>query len=187
MPGGRRYKGEYESEYKNGTPMLSAERVIELLRLEPLPIEGGHFRRGYLADETVTAAALPPRYGQARPFGSAIYYLLRGDECSALHRLASDEVYHFYLGSPTELLLLRPDGGHEVIALGPDLEAGQRVQVVAPRGTWQGMRLVQPATWALLGTTMAPAYDDGDFEMGARDTLIERYPACAAWIRALTR
>ena len=167
--------------------MLSAERVIELLRLEPLPIEGGHFRRTYLADETIAAGALPARYRQARAFGSAIYYLLRGDDFSALHRLASDEVYHFYLGGPTELLLLRPDGEHETIVLGPDLETGQRVQAVVPRGAWQGMRLVQPDTWALLGTTMAPAYDDGDFELGARDPLIERYPACAAWIRALTR
>lgn len=167
--------------------MLTAERVIELLQLEPLPVEGGEFRSTYLAGESIPAAALPPRYGQARPFGSAIYYLLRGDGCSALHRLASDEVYHFYLGSPTELLLLRPDGGYDVIALGPDLEAGQRVQAVVPHGTWQGMRLAQPGTWALLGTTMAPAYADADFELGERAALIERYPACATRIRALTR
>lgn len=167
--------------------MLSAGRVIELLGLEPLPIEGGEFRVTYLADEAIAAAALPPRYGQARPFGSAIYYLLRGDDFSALHRLASDEVYHFYLGSPTELLLLHPGGDYEAIALGPDLEAGQRVQAVVPHGTWQGMRLMRPGTWALLGTTMAPAYDDADFELGERAALIEQYPACAARIRALTR
>jgi hypothetical protein len=85
------------------------------------------------------------------------------------------------------MLLLHPDGGHEVVVLGPDLEAGQRVQVVVPRGTWQGTRLVDSGGWALLGTTMAPAYDQADFELGERAELVARYPACATRIRALTR
>lgn len=167
--------------------MLSAERVTELLRLEPLPIEGGWFRSTYVAREQLPPGALPERFAGARPLASAIYYLLRGDDISALHRLASDEVYHFYLGTPAEMLLLHPDGSHDVLMLGPDLEAGHRVQVVVPHGTWQGTRLLEPAGWVLLGTTMAPAYDQADFELGVRADLAARYPACAARISALTR
>jgi uncharacterized protein len=170
---------------------LTAEQVIELLRLEPLPIEGGYYRVTYLAEETLDAATLPARYGGSRATGGAIYYLLHGDHFSALHRLLTDEIYHFYLGLPVEMLLLYPDGHDEVVRLGADLAAGERVQMVVPRGVWQGSRLADPADkadgLALLGTTMAPAYDQADFELGNREALIAAYPQRAELIRALTR
>jgi predicted cupin superfamily sugar epimerase len=170
---------------------LTAEQVIELLRLEPLPIEGGYYRVTYLAEETLDAATLPERYGGPRAPGGAIYYLLHGDSFSALHRLLTDEIYHFYLGRPVEMLLLYPDGHDAVVRLGTDLAAGERVQMVVPRGVWQGSRLADPAGsasgFALLGTTMAPAYDQADFELGDREALIAAYPQRAELIRALTR
>lgn len=167
--------------------MLTADRLINLLHLEPLPVEGGYFRRTYLAGEQIDQTALPRRYRQPKAFGSAIYYLLHDSQVSALHRLATDEIYHFYLGEPVELLLLHPDGTHTVAVLGGDLVAGQHVQIVVPRGTWQGARLVAPGGWALLGTTMAPAYDHDDFELGNRETLVDWYPDCVDYITALTR
>lgn len=170
---------------------LTAEQVIELLRLVPLPVEGGYYRETYRAHEALDAAALPARYGAPRAFGGAIYYLLYGEHFSALHRLLTDEVYHFYLGQPVELLLLYSDGRDEVVRLGTDLAAGERAQLVAPRGVWQGSRLANPANdangFALMGTTMAPAYDQADFELGDRDALIAAYPQRAELIRALTR
>src|SRR5258708_39853488 len=114
--------------------MLTAERVIALLGLQPLPLEGGHFHQTYRAGELIERACLPQRYTGARPHGSAIYYLLRDDTFSALHRLHSDEVYHFYLGQPVELLQLYPYRRGEVFALAPDLEAGQRGQLLVPHG-----------------------------------------------------
>jgi uncharacterized protein len=167
---------------------LTAEQVIELLRLEPLPIEGGYYRVTYLADETLDAATLPERYGGPRATGGAIYYLLHGDAFSALHRLLTDEVYHFYLGQPVEMLLLYPDGHDEVVRLGTALAAGERVQMVVPRGAWQGSHLANGSDgFALLGTTMAPAYDQADFQLGDRAALIAAYPQRAELIRALTR
>lgn len=169
--------------------MLTAEHVIALLGLAPLPEEGGHFRETYRADELIAREGLPARYTGSRPHGSAIYYLLRSDTFSALHRLQSDEIYHFYLGQPVEMLLLHPDGRDETLILGSDIEAGQRVQVVVPRGVWQGSRLAHPTTpegFALLGTTMAPAYDQADFELGRRESLLAAYPQRAELIRALT-
>lgn len=170
----------------NASPSLTPERIIELLNLEPLPVEGGYYRRSYLATETVAAAALPERYRQAKSLSSVIYYLLHGTEFSALHRLLSDEIYHFYLGDPVELLLLMPDGTSQVVRLGPDLEAGEAVQALAPRGSWQGSRVVPGGSWALLGTSMAPAWDESDFELGQRDELCRLYPDRAELIRQLT-
>jgi len=121
--------------------------------------------------------------------GTAIYYLVTAapDGFSALHRLPTDEIYHFYLGDPVEQLLLHPDGRTEIIVLGQDIAAGQRVQHVAPRDTWQGTRLRDGGDWALLGTTMAPGFDISDYEAGDRGVLSAAYPHEAARIAALTR
>ncbi|MFO1434560.1 MAG: cupin domain-containing protein [Candidatus Competibacteraceae bacterium] len=167
--------------------MPNPQDLIELLQLEPLPVEGGYFRRTYCSDETIDRDALPMRYSQAKALGSAIYFFLHGAEFSALHRLQSDEVYHFYRGDPVELLLLFPDGSSEVRLLGPALEAGQQPQVVVRRGVWQGARLSSGGHYALMGTTLAPAYDPTDFELGEREILIQQYPTRAELIRALTR
>jgi predicted cupin superfamily sugar epimerase len=169
--------------------MLSADDIIDLLQLEPLPIEGGSFRQTYRSVGSLPPSALPAGYAGSRLFGTAIYYLLRDGECSALHRLRSDEIYHFYLGQPVELLLLHPEGRHETAMLGTDLMVGQRPQVIVPHGVWQGAHLALPtaAGFALLGTTMAPGYDPADFELGDRDALLASYPQRAEEIRALTQ
>jgi uncharacterized protein len=168
---------------------LTADQVIELLGLIPLPVEGGLFRQTYVSDETIAGSALPSRYGRPKTLGTAIYYLLTSepDSFSALHRLPTEEVYHFYLGDPVQMLLLHGDGRSERVLLGHDLPGGQRVQHVVPRGVWQGSRLMDGGRFALLGTTMAPGYDPLDYEGGVRDELIGRYPAEADRILRLTR
>lgn len=169
--------------------MLTAKELIEHLKLEPLPVEGGYFRQTYRSNESLARSALPGRYPSERVFGTAIYYLLSDEpDCfSALHRLPTEEIYHFYLGDPVELLLLHADGQSEHIVLGPEIFGGQQVQFVVPRGVWQGSRLIPGGRWGLLGTTMAPGYDPSDFEGGDRETLLQRYPQEAELIRALTR
>jgi len=165
---------------------LTAERIVELLGLEPLPREGGRFAESYRAGEGTAAAALPARYGGARRFSTAIYYLLTPDAFSALHRLRSDEVFHFYLGDPVEMLQLRPDGSGALLRLGTDLAAGERPQVVVPRGVWQGARLAAGGRLALLGCTVAPGYEPEDFEAGRRDDLIAGWPEFRDLIVRLT-
>ena len=165
------------------------KELIARLGLVPLPVEGGLFRQTYLADETLAATALPARYGRPKPLSTAIYYLLTAepDSFSALHRLPTEEVYHFYLGDPVEMLLLHPDGRSEEVRLGPDVLGGERVQLVVPRGVWQGSRLMAGGAFALLGTTMAPGFDPADYEGGDRQRLIDAYPGAAVLIHALTR
>jgi uncharacterized protein len=166
--------------------MLTPTQIISMLRLEPLPVEGGLFRQTYLAPETVMKEALPDRYNRDKQICSAIYYLLHEDHFSALHRLPTDEIYHFYLGDPVELLLLFEDGKSEVVVLGTDLAAGQSVQLVVPHGVWQGSHLIPGGRFALMGTTMAPAYDDLDFDLGDRQDLLHDYPERTTLIQALT-
>jgi predicted cupin superfamily sugar epimerase len=165
---------------------LSAEDVMALLHLQPHPAEGGYFVETYRSAEVLAAGHLPERYGAPRHVSTCIYYLLTPTTCSALHRLKSDEIFHFYLGDPVEMLQLHPDGSAETIVLGSDLRAGQRVQVLAPRDVWQGSRLVPGGTWALMGTTVAPGFDFADYVHGRREELLRRYPAHAALITALT-
>jgi len=169
--------------------MLTADQIIELLKLQPLPVEGGHFRQTYRSDLTLPGNALPARYGRQKPLCTAIYYLLTTDpdSFSAVHRLPTDEIYHFYLGDPVEMLLLYPDGESALIRLGPDLREGQHVQFVVPAGVWQGSRLVPGGSFALMGTTMAPGYDDDDYLGGEPTELIRRYPDRTQLIRSLTR
>lgn len=169
--------------------MLTAKQLIEYLGLEPLPVEGGLFRQTYCAAERIPLSALPRRYRADKPFATAIYYLLTSDadSFSALHRLPTDELYHFYLGDPVEMLLLFPDGGGRRVVLGQEILKGQQVQFVAPAGVWQGSRLLSGGRFALMGTTMAPGFDANDYEGGQRQELLARYPDHAELIRALTR
>ena len=167
--------------------MLTVEALRGLLGLTPHPVEGGYFNETYRSDEQLPAAALPPRYGAPRAASTAIYYLLTPDTFSALHRLASDEIFHFYLGDPVEMLQLHPDGSHRVVLIGPDVEAGQRPQVVVPRHIWQGARLIPGGRHALLGTTVAPGFDYTDYETAQRPHLLTTHPQARNLITALTR
>jgi predicted cupin superfamily sugar epimerase len=168
---------------------VTAEQIIRHFDLRPLAGEGGMFRQSYLAAEHIPRHALPPRYPHDKPLGTAIYYLLTDapDSFSELHTLPTDEVYHFYAGDPVDMLLLYADGRGERVRLGPDFMNGQHVQLVVPRGVWQGSRLAPGGRWALMGTTMAPGYTDSDYMGGERAELQGRFPQFAAEIAHLTR
>jgi len=170
----------------SGNIMLTANQLITLLNLQPHPKEGGFFRETYRSGETIDSAGLPARYGAPRANGTSIYYLLTAGTMSPLHRLASDEVFHFYLGDPVRMLQLTPDGGGQTIVLGPDLIAGQQVQVTVPRSVWQGSILEPGGRFALLGCTVAPGFDYADYEGAKRRVLLERYPKFADLITKLT-
>ena len=161
------------------------EMLIELLGLAPHP-EGGYYRETYRSGETVPGESLPERYTGDRAHATAIYYLLTAGDCSRFHRVASDEVFHFYRGDPVLLAVLYPDGDGDTIVLGPDVRSGQAPQAVVPAGCWQGLVLRNGGRYALLGTTVAPGFDFADFEVGDRGRLVEEYPAYRDIIRRLT-
>ncbi len=147
---------------------MNPQELIDALDLRPLEFEGGYYRETYRSDAS-----------------TAIYYLLTIETFSAMHRISGDEVFHFYAGDPVEMLQLHPDGGHSLVIIGNNIQAGQQPQVVVTAGTWQGCRVMAGGGWALLGTTVAPPFDPADFELGDRDALVSAYPDCADAISRL--
>jgi predicted cupin superfamily sugar epimerase len=156
---------------------VSPDDLVAHYGLEPIPREGGLFRRTWAGPERV----------DGRPEGSAIVVLLTADDHSALHRLPTDEIWHFYLGDPLELLLLAPDGSSRTVVLGPDLHSGQHVQFTVPARTWMGGRVAEDGAWTFLGCTMAPGFTYEDYEHGDPADLTARYPSEATRIARLGR
>ncbi len=166
--------------------MASAQEIIQKLQLQPHPREGGFFRETYRSEDRFPASVLPERYGQDRDANTAIYYLLTPDTFSAMHKLATDEIFHFYAGSPVRMLQLFPDGKGQEIILGPDVLAGQAPQVVVPKNVWQGSLLEPGGDFALLGCTVAPGFDFADYEDGDRESLRKKYPGFSGLVAKLT-
>jgi predicted cupin superfamily sugar epimerase len=156
---------------------MTPDDLVAHYGLEPIPREGGLFRRTWAG----------PEGPDGRPRGTAIVALLTSDDYSALHRLPHDEIWHFYLGAPLELLLLAPDGTSSRPVLGPDVLGGQHPQLTVPAGTWMGARVAADGEWTFFGCTMAPGFTYEDYEHGDAAELTARYPAEAARIAGLCR
>ncbi|MFF4289567.1 cupin domain-containing protein [Streptomyces sp. NPDC001739] len=175
------------------------EELVDFYGLVPLPREGGRFRPTW---------AGPPR-SDGRPEGTAIVMLLTAEpgDYSALHRLPTDEIWHFYRGDPLSLFLLTegpdehgqpqeaegreasaPDGrAARTVVLGPDVLGGQHVQFTVPAGTWMAAEVADGGSWTLFGCTMAPGFTFEDYEHGDAAELAARFPREAARIAALSR
>lgn len=160
---------------------MTVEEIKSLLHLQLHPKEGGFFSETYRSATTLNLPA------GSRPLATAIFYLLTSDAFSEMHRLPGDEIFHFYLGDPVEMLQLHLDGSSEVAVLGADIASSMKLQHVVPGGVWQGSRLRSGGAFALLGTTMSPGFAYEDYRSGKAEELIRLCPERAEMIRALTR
>ena len=153
---------------------LGTRAMIAQLGLQPLPTEGTLFKATYRSADGRSSAMLG-------------LYSADPPSHSLFHRLPVDEVWHFHGGDALRLVLLHPGGAGEDIVLGPDLLAGQHVQVVVPAGTWQAGHWLDGGAhgWSLFGCTVAPAFDSRMFEGGARDELLAGWPQRAGDIERL--
>ncbi len=146
------------------------------MKLLPHP-EGGYYRESYRAQK---------KAGD-RSFLTIIYFLLEGKQFSRLHRIKSDEVWHFFTGSPVVLSVLDAHGKFEQFILGDDLEKGETLQAVASEGAWFGAYLKDTSSYALLTCSVSPGFDFRDLEFGDRQKLITRYPRYEKLITKLTK
>lgn len=162
-----------------------AQLLIDCLGLAPHP-ERGYYVETYRASLRVDG--LPSPFAGPHAAGTAIYFLVtRAQPTTYLHRLRSDEIFHFYEGGPLDVLLLGATGPGEVRRLGTDVAAGQRPQIVIPAGTWFAVELTEAASHCLIGCTVAPGFEFADFELAAGPELAGRYPTHAARIARMTR
>jgi predicted cupin superfamily sugar epimerase len=165
--------------------MMSAEvtQIIARHGLEPLPWEGGYFRRTWTSPEN-----LPVPSG--RPAGTAILYLMTATGFSALHVLDAGELWSYQGGDPIEHISIDPTSGTvHVRLLGPDPAAGHEARLVVPAGVWQGARPLPggPKGWSLIAATMTPGWDPAGFILGDPRELRQRFPGAAEWIGKLSR
>ena len=166
--------------------MKTARYWIDKLGLIPHP-EGGHFRESYRATLAIDANALAPEFAGERAASTAIYFLLSGDDFSALHRLRSDELWHFYDGGPIVVHVIDADGQRSDILLGNDPERGESPQAVVKAGSWFGSKLQIADSFALVGCTVAPGFDFADLELADRAELVRLYPQHRQLIEQFTR
>ena len=164
---------------------MKAANLAQQLGLLPHP-EGGWFRETYRAGEAIDGSALPRRFAGTRSISTAIHFLLEAGQCSHLHRIKADEVWHFYAGDPLIVVEIDGSGGLKTTPLGGDLAAGGVFQHVVPAGVWFGAVPAEGSRFSLVGCTVAPGFDFADFELAARETLLAEYPRHQDWIRRLT-
>lgn len=157
---------------------MKADHLIRRLGLKKLPGEGGYYKETYRSSETA---------GGERNLSTAIYYLVTSEANSKMHRVSSDEIFHFYFGDPVQMLLLYPSGESRIVFMGHDMPSGQKAQLVVPKGTWQGCMVVEGEHgYSFMGTTMAPGFEFDDFELAAAESLVSRFPQHEGMIRELT-
>ncbi|WP_440996801.1 cupin domain-containing protein [Arhodomonas sp. SL1] len=166
------------------TDQPGAEELARLLHLEP-HVEGGYFRRTYQAEGQ---PRVPMATGR-RYLMTSIHYLLTADApVGHFHRNRSDIIHFFHLGDPIRYYLLDEDGRMETVDLGPDLAAGQCLQLAVPGGVWKASELLAgPAGHGLISEAVAPGFEYEDMTLARRDELARRFPAHADTIARLTR
>ncbi len=162
----------------------NARYWIHHLGLSPHP-EGGYYRATYKSDLTIARTALPSSYEGDRSASTAIYFLLDEGNFSAFHRIASDEVWHFYAGSSLIVYVIDPDANYSELHLGDGND--EAFQAVVKAGCWFASRVKDATGFALVGCTVAPGFDFADFELGGRSQLIRTFPAYRKLIEELTR
>jgi len=170
---------------KNVAATKSAEYWIKNLALTPHP-EGGYFKETFAASESISTENLPGKYNGPRKIYTLIYFLLKSDQVSHFHRLKSDEIWNFYIGSPLTIHIIEPDGNYIQKKLGPDFERNESFQHLVKAGCWFGATVDEEASYSLVGCFVAPGFDYDDFELAKQEELSAKYPAHRSIIERLT-
>lgn len=163
--------------------MKNAAYWVEHLQMQPHP-EGGYFKENYRAEQTYKFTG----FDGVRSVATSIYFLLEGHHFSALHRIKSDEMWHFYDGGPLLIFTIDPESGAaELLRLGLDMAAGERPQHVVKAGHWFGSLPASVNSYSLVGCTVSPGFDFADFEMPGKTYFLDKFPQHREWIERLTR
>lgn len=156
--------------------MKNRNRIKEIMtkfKLKPHP-EGGYFSESYRSAEYISNKELPDRFNGSRNFMTHIFYMLIENDFSKFHKLAADELWHFYEGSQVILHLIDHIGDYKKILLGND--ENSNYCIIVPRGVWFAAEIMNKQSFALVGCTISPGFEYSDIEFGNREILLEHYP-----------
>jgi predicted cupin superfamily sugar epimerase len=173
---------EFDVQEKQMTEDVTADEVRRLLKLESAMC--GFVRITFVSQRQIAPGGLLSPFADGRPAGSALCFMVTPDAPVRLHRIRNDQLYHYYLGDPIEVLMLRVDGTSERVVVGPDLRGGQRVQLLIPGSTFHTARVIGRRRWFLGASTEWPGVEPADVEIGDVEELSAKYPGVAADLRA---
>ena len=165
---------------------VTADEIRSVLKLEPNATYG-FVRETYKSDLTIAPGELPAPFDDGRPLGSAFYFMVTPAAPVKLHRIKCDQLYHYYLGDPIEVLLLRENGDSELVVLGPNIVGGELVQLFIPANTFHTARITGKGRWFLGASTQWPGVVPEDIELGNVEELAAKYPESAADIRTFPK
>ena len=165
--------------------MFDPDLYIQQFNLVAHP-EGGYYRETYRSDLLLGEFPSKSDLDHKRVASTAIYFLLKAGEFSAFHRIASDEVWHFYDGDALLIHTLTHEG-HQSFLLGRNLSEGELPQFVVKAGVWFACSVPLMNRGALVGCTVSPGFEFEDFELAKRENLLTQYPEYHEVILQLTR
>ncbi len=157
---------------------MTANEVIEKLKLAPLAVEGGHFCETYRSEKKLENGDC---------LGTSICYLLKSSEISRWHKVSKDEIWHYHAGSPAIQMLLYPDGSWKEIIIGADIAGGHLPQSLIPAGVWQAAVLMDNSinSWGLFGATVFPGFEYKDYTEGKGSDLAKKFPSAEKRMKEL--
>jgi uncharacterized protein len=161
---------------------MTFEDVRKLLDLSP-NATCGYVRVTFVSKHKIAPGGMQAPFAEGRPAGSALYFMLTPEEPVKLHRIRNDQLYHYYLGDPIEVLMLLEDGSTALHTVGPDIGKGHKLQLLIPGGTFHTARVSGKRRWFLGASTEWPGVEPADVELGNPETLATKYPNVAAEIR----
>ncbi|MDZ4664791.1 MAG: cupin domain-containing protein [Bacteroidota bacterium] len=164
--------------------MSLKQELITKFELLPHP-EGGYYKETYRSVEVIENTS--KEFPHQRSYSTAIYFLIEQNNFSALHRIKSDELWHFYEGDALEVIEIDLEGNLTFTQVGREITKGQHFQYMVKAGHWFGSRVLRGGNFSFVGCTVSPGFDFNDFEMAKQEELCKLFPQYQKIIKELTR
>ena len=165
---------------------MTVDFLVKELNLLPHP-EGGFYKETYRSGLEITESCLPDDFKGNRNIATCIYFLIENGNFSALHKIKSDETWHFYYGDALEVVEIDSEGTLTKTTIGSNLLNGETFQYTVKANNWFGSRVSGDGKFSLVGCSVYPGFDFNDFELATKDNLTNLYPQHQVIIDELTR
>lgn len=165
---------------------MTVDTFVKALNLLPHP-EGGYYKETYRSEGKITHTCLSRDFEGDRNMATGIYFLIEKGNFSALHKIKSDETWHFYYGDALEVIEINEQGELTITQIGSNILKGETFQYTVKANTWFGSRVRENGLFSLVGCTVYPGFDFNDFELAKREELIKLFPNHQNIITELTR